>query len=195
MRHARRHLRWEQAAFRAVADRRSRQASSVNSASERMISAVVTYETIRQRGLDLLMEGEIRPSVKDVLAATSALQEIDDEDSAAISPALFYSQLDRIIQAIREEIPEERWEAVLARLDVDSADPPAQQEPDPVWRNSWLKRVNPCDQAHSSAHPRPGPVRWRVMNRRGLSAGGIPRRSRRGRSWSAEEEARHHPHH
>jgi hypothetical protein len=124
MRHARRHLRWEEAAFRAVADRRSRQAAKVHGASERMISAVVVYETIRQRGLDLLMQGEIKPSVRDMLAATSALQEIDDEDNAAISPALYYSQLDRVIQAIREEIPEERWDAVLARLDVDSADPP-----------------------------------------------------------------------
>jgi hypothetical protein len=134
MRHARRHLRWEQAAFRAVADRRSRHQAKMDGASERMINAVVVYETIRQRGLDLLMQGEIKPSVKDMLAATSALQAIEDEDNAAISPALFHSQLNRVIQVIREEIPEDRWASVVARLEGDDdAVPLPQSEPDPVW--------------------------------------------------------------
>lgn len=143
MRHARRHLRWEQSAFRAVADRRARQEAKAHGASERMIDAVVVYETIRQRGLDLLLQGEITPSVRDTLAATSALQEIEEEDSAGISPVVFYTQLDAIIQIFREEIPEERWDAVLARLDVDSSEPPAVRESDPVWEELMAEQGDP----------------------------------------------------
>jgi hypothetical protein len=109
-----------------------------------MINAVVVYETIRQRGLDLLMQGEINPSVRDMLAATSALQAIEDEDNAGISPVLFYSQLNRVIQVIRDEIPEDRWESVVARLEGDDdAVPLPQSEPDPVWEELMADVTEP----------------------------------------------------
>lgn len=143
MRHARRHLRWEQAAFRAVADRRARRGEKLNAATERMVNAVVVYETIRQRGLDLMMQGEIQPTVRDMLAATSALQEIEHEESAGVSPVEFYTQLDTVIRILREEVPEDRWEAVVARFDVEAAAPPVPPEPDPVWEELMAEAEEP----------------------------------------------------
>jgi hypothetical protein len=121
-RHAQRHLKWEEAAFRAIADRRADKIAQVAEASERMIDATIVLETVHQRGLDLLLQDEIRPNVKDLLAASSALQELEERAAGTVSPAVLLSQLDRVIQIIREEIPEDRWPDVVARLEGRDAD-------------------------------------------------------------------------
>lgn len=46
---------------------------------------------------------------------------------------MLLSELDNIIQAIREEVPEELWPRILARLDGESTPAPRVPEPDPVW--------------------------------------------------------------
>jgi hypothetical protein len=132
-RHAQRHLRWEETALRVVADRRASHSAQVGEVSQRMLDATVVLETIRQRGLDLLLQDQLRPSVKDLLAATAALQELEDEADAGLSPAVLLSQLDVVIQVIREEIPEDRWEHVVARLEGKTASPPLPPASDPVF--------------------------------------------------------------
>ncbi len=132
-RHAQRHLRWEEAALRAIADRRASHTAQVGAVAQRMLDATVVLETIRQRGLDLLLQGEIRPSVKDLLAATNALQELEDEADEGLTPAVLLSQLDRVIQIIREEIPEERWPHIVDRLEGGPTSAQRLPEPDPVF--------------------------------------------------------------
>ncbi len=51
-------------------------------------------EAIRER-LDLLLRDEIRPSAKDLVAATNALRWLKDEADAPFSPVYLLCQLDR----------------------------------------------------------------------------------------------------
>jgi hypothetical protein len=132
-RHAQRHLRWEEQALRAIADRRANHLAQVDAATERMLDATVVLEAIRQRGLDLLLQDEIRPSVKDLLAASAALEALEEEADGTFSPALLLAQLDTVIQVIREEIPEARWDQVLARIEGKSSSAPEAPASDPVF--------------------------------------------------------------
>ena len=116
-RHAQRHLKWEESALRQIADRRSEQVAEVGSASRRLLDATVVLETVRQRGLDLLLQGEIKPNVRDLLAATSTLQELETAADGELSPAYLLSQLNTVINIIREEVPEERWPHIVARFE------------------------------------------------------------------------------
>jgi hypothetical protein len=115
MRHARNHLEWEQTAFRTAADRRS---MDVNDAGERLAGASAVFAAIRQRGLDLILDDELRPSVRDTIEATRALQAIEDERTDEMSHEGMLVQLDRIIQAIREEVPQGLWPAIAARIEA-----------------------------------------------------------------------------
>lgn len=133
MRHSRNHLRWEQAAARQIAERNAQRAGKQDAASERMLTAQAVLEAIQQRGYEALVSGEVTPSVRDTLAASSALREIERETEGSYSVAEALAQLDVVIQIMREIVPTEYHEAILARLEVaggPSAPPPA---PDPGW--------------------------------------------------------------
>jgi hypothetical protein len=142
-RHATRHLRWEEASFRAIADRRASQVARVGEAAERMLDATVVLETIRQRGVDLLLQDEIRPNVRDLLAATSALQELEEQAEGGYSTVDLLAQLDVVIAVIREEVPQDLWPRILARLNHERDSLPRPPEPDPLFEE-LLKDQERC---------------------------------------------------
>jgi hypothetical protein len=80
MRHAQRHLAWEQTAIRQIAERRAEGSGRVQEASGRMLTAATVYEVVQQRGFDQVLSGEVNPTVKDMLLATAALAEIERRD-------------------------------------------------------------------------------------------------------------------
>jgi hypothetical protein len=117
MRHARRHLRFEQAAFRGMADHRRRDVERLGRGSQRMLDAGVLLAAVEQRGLDLLLQDEIRPTVRDAMAASTALRDLENEAQATISPEDVLVQVEAIVQAIRYEVPAEYHPAVIARIE------------------------------------------------------------------------------
>src|SRR3954454_5683147 len=131
MRHARNHLRWEQAAARRIAERNAERAGKVDDASERMLVSQAVLELIQQRGYEAIMSGEVTPSVRDTLTASSTLREIERETDGQRSIAEAFSQLDAVIQIIREEIPEDRWPHIVSRLEGRRSSPPPTT--DPAW--------------------------------------------------------------
>jgi hypothetical protein len=133
MRHAKNHLKWEEAAARKIAERRAQKAGKVDEASERMLVSEAVLETIQQRGYEALVSGEITPSVRDTLSASSALREIERESEGQYSIAEYFSQLDNVIQTIREVVPVEFHEAIAARLESKKRTSPQQPGSDPAW--------------------------------------------------------------
>jgi hypothetical protein len=133
MRHAKNHLRWEQAAARRIAERHAQRAGKRDEASERMLTTEVVLETVQQRGYEAVVSGEVTPSVRDTLAANAALREIEKETEGAYTTAELLSQLDKIIQIMREIVPPEYHPAIFARL--EAADRATRQLPgaDPAW--------------------------------------------------------------
>lgn len=134
MRHGQRHLAWEKAAVREVAERRAGPAGKLDDVAGRMLTAATVLEVIQQRGFDLVISGESSPSVKDTLQATAALRELEREAEGQFSAAELLSQMDRVIGVVREFIPEELWPQVCDRIDGGVAPPaPPPSSPDPVW--------------------------------------------------------------
>jgi hypothetical protein len=133
-RHARRHLRWEAAAFREVADRRAEESGLTRAASARMLTASTVFETVQQRGIELLLEDELRPTIKDVLTATTALRELEQEVKEGFSLADLHSQMDRIITIFREELPEGLRVRILARILEEEQKLSAPPARDPNWQ-------------------------------------------------------------
>src|SRR5206468_10227274 len=132
-RHSKNHLQWEQAAARQIAERHAQKAGKRDGASERMLVAQAVLEAVQQRGYEALVSGEVTPSARDTLSASSALREIEREAEGSYSVAEALSQLDTVIQIMREIVPTEYHEAILARLEAggrSSSLPPA---PDPAW--------------------------------------------------------------
>jgi hypothetical protein len=134
LRHIQRHLAWEQTAYRQIAERRAKDSGKVGEASGRMLTAATVYEVIQQRGFDQVLSGELNPTVKDMLNATAALREIEQATEGQFSTAYLLSQLNNVIQVIREFIPEDLWPEVLRRLEAEEARSPLPpDDPDPVW--------------------------------------------------------------
>jgi len=131
MRHARNHLRWEEAAARRIAERNAEKAGKVDDASDRMLVSQAVLELVQQRGYEAIISGEVTPSVRDTLTASSTLREIEKESEGRYSIAEAFSQLDAVIQIIREEIPEDRWPHIVSRLEGRRSSPPPTT--DPAW--------------------------------------------------------------
>ena len=100
-RHSRNHLAWEKAAARQIAERNAQKAGRRDEVSERMLVAQAVLEAVQQRGYEALVSGEVTPSVRDTLAASSALREIEREAEGSYSVAEALSQLDAVIQIMR----------------------------------------------------------------------------------------------
>ena len=133
LRHIQRHLAWEQTAYRQIAERRAKDSGKVGEASGRMLTAATVYEVVQQRGFDHVLSGELNPTVKDMLNATAALREIEQATEGQFSTAHLLSQLDHVIQVIREFIPEDLWPEVLSRLEPDDSRTALPPTSDPVW--------------------------------------------------------------
>jgi hypothetical protein len=131
-RHARNHLQWERASARRIAERNAERAGKVEEASERMLVTQAVLEAIQTRGFEAIISGEVTPSVRDTLSASRTLRQIELEAGGRHTAAEALAKLDRVIQVIREEVPEERWESILARLEGQRP-LPAQSAPDPAW--------------------------------------------------------------
>jgi hypothetical protein len=96
-----------------------------------MLSSEVVLETVQQRGYEAILAGEVTPSVRDTLAASATLREIERESSGGFSLADALYQLDKIIQVMREVVPPEYHDAIFKRLDNEPTSPPPSS--DPTW--------------------------------------------------------------
>jgi hypothetical protein len=98
-----------------------------------MLVSQAVLEAVQQRGYEALVSGEITPSVRDTLSASATLREIDREAEGQSSVAEAFSQLDNVIHTIREVVPTEYHEAIVARLEAGGRSSCAPSEPDPAW--------------------------------------------------------------
>ena len=133
LRHIQRHLNWEQTAIRQIAERRAKDSGRVQDATGRMLTAATVYEVVQQRGFDQVLSGELNPTVKDMLSATAFLREIEQESEGQFSTAELLSELNTVIQVIREFIPQDLWPQVVERLETEKSRSALPPGPDPIW--------------------------------------------------------------
>jgi hypothetical protein len=98
-----------------------------------MLTSEAVLETVQQRGYEAVVSGEVTPNVRDLLAASAAIREIEREAAGEFSTAELLCQLDTVIQIIREVVPPELHAVIAERIEAEQRRSLTPPTPDPTW--------------------------------------------------------------
>ena len=106
--HQRNHLPFEKKMVRDIVERRAREKNlSIIDAGERLLTAKAFYEIIVAKGFEDLASGYNRPTLTQTMQAMEILEKIDQENDSDYRPEELINQLDLILLAIREVLPDD----------------------------------------------------------------------------------------
>ena len=106
--HQKRHLPFEKLLVREVVERRAREKNrSILAAGERLLTAEAFYEVIVNKGFEELVKGYATPNLNQTMHAMDMLHKLELEGKEDYKPEDLINQLDMILRAIHETIPEE----------------------------------------------------------------------------------------
>lgn len=126
--HQNRHLAWDSLAMRMMVERWAQEKGvSVLDAAGRMILTEEAWlEATAHFGWQRLLSGQLEPTWAETQKSFERMAEVRKMAEGEFSTAMLLAQLNNVIQIIREELPPERWPAVLAKLeDREPAELPA----------------------------------------------------------------------
>ena len=132
--HQRNHLPMEKQAVREIVERRAREKNkSVLESDERILTAEAIYELVAQKGWEDIVAGRLRPTLNQTMFAVGKLQELDDKSSETYKPEALLGQLNAIVTAMKEVLPQEWLDKVLAKInqieqEYVQEEPPALEE-------------------------------------------------------------------
>lgn len=102
---------------RALIERRAEQlGKSIEEGQESLIDYVGVNETIIERGFERLVKGEINPSTGELLNALKLQHSIDAQKDGSISDEMWMEAMMVYMEAAREVMPPEMWDAFGAKL-------------------------------------------------------------------------------
>lgn len=116
--HQKKHLPMEKALVREVIERRAKEKNiSILDAGERMLTAEAFYEIILAKGFEEIAMGYSKPTLTQTMHAMEMLRTIEKEDSSDYRPEELINQLDMILLAIREVLPDSMKEALFRKIE------------------------------------------------------------------------------
>lgn len=116
--HQKNHLPFEKRMVREVVERRAREKNrSILDAGDRLLTAEAFYEVIVAKGWEDLANGYNRPTLTQTMAAMEMLQKLEQEDQNDYRPEELINQLDLILTAIREVLPNDMKEKLFRRIE------------------------------------------------------------------------------
>ena len=117
--HQDRHLAWDRRAMRVMVEHWAQEKGlSIMDASGRMILTEEAWlEATAHFGWRRLLNGQLEPSWAETQKAFERIGEIKKMGEGEFSTATLLAQLNTVIQIIREEVPPERWEYIVAKLE------------------------------------------------------------------------------
>jgi hypothetical protein len=81
------------------------------------ITPMAFYETVMVKGYATLVDPDTHVDVNTGMIAAGRLQALIESRASGTSVAQLIAQLDRIIRAIHDSVPEELWEGILHKID------------------------------------------------------------------------------
>jgi hypothetical protein len=81
------------------------------------ITPMAFYETVMARGYATLVDPDTQVDVSTAMIAAGRLQALIESRARGTSVVELIAQLDRIIRAIHDSVPEELWEEILRKID------------------------------------------------------------------------------
>jgi len=112
--HQRNHLPTDKAAIREIVEKRS--SVSVLEGDNTLLTPAAIYETIAQKGWEDIVAGRVRPNLNQTMAAVEKLKEMDEKANAQFKPESLINQLNAIISAMKEVLPDEWLQKVLDKI-------------------------------------------------------------------------------
>ena len=107
-----------QATYRRILERRAQEngVDFVNAVAT-AITPMAFYETVVVKGYATLVDPDTQVDVSTGMIAAGRLQALIESRASGTNVAQLIAQLDRIIRAIHDSVPEELWEGILHKID------------------------------------------------------------------------------
>jgi hypothetical protein len=107
-----------QATYRRILERRAQEngVDFVNAVAT-AITPMAFYETVMAKGYATLVDPDTQVGVGTGMIAAGRLQALIESRANGTNVAQLIAQLDRIIRAIHDSVPEELWEEILDKID------------------------------------------------------------------------------
>jgi hypothetical protein len=107
-----------QATYRRILERRAQEngVDFVNAVAT-AITPTAFYETVMAKGYATLVDPDTQVDVNTGMIAAGRLQALIESRASGTSVPQLIAQLDRIIRAIHDSVPEELWPEILRKID------------------------------------------------------------------------------
>ena len=107
-----------QATYRRILERRAQDngVDFVNAVAT-AITPMAFYETVMLKGYETLVDSDTQVDVNTGMVAAGRLQALIESRANGTNVAQLIAQLDRIIRAIHDSVPEELWDEILHKID------------------------------------------------------------------------------
>jgi hypothetical protein len=107
-----------QATYRRILERRAQEngVDFVNAVAT-AITPMAFYETVMAKGYATLVDPDTQVDVSTGMIAAGRLQALIESRASGTSVPRLIAQLDRIIRAIHDSVPEELWDEILDKID------------------------------------------------------------------------------
>jgi hypothetical protein len=116
--HQKNHLPFEKRLVREVVERRAREKNrSILEAGDRLLTAEAFYEVIVAKGWEDIANGYARPTLTQTMNAMEMLQKLETQNNDAYRPEELLNQLDMILMAIREVVPNDIQDALFRKIE------------------------------------------------------------------------------
>ena len=99
------------------------------------------YETVMVKGYETLVDPDTQVDLSTGMIAADRLQALIESRASGTSVVQLIAQLDRIIRAIHDSVPEELWDEILHKIDG------------PVPADIATEDIEGCDDAEGEYGP------------------------------------------
>lgn len=117
------HLPADKKAVREIIERRATiKGKKVIDAGGTLLTPEAFYEVVIARGFDNIVNGLEAPTISQTMQAVNMLKRLEEQTTRDYKPEHLLNQLNVIVMAIREVLPEDMREAVFKKIDEYSQD-------------------------------------------------------------------------
>jgi hypothetical protein len=105
--HAKNHLPQNKNRVREIIEQKAIKKGKSVLKGDDLMTAEAFFQVIRDKGFDALVEGDIAPNMAQIIYAQEMLSKLEEQEKKDVSQDSVFHELNLIIQAIREIIPQE----------------------------------------------------------------------------------------
>lgn len=105
--HAKNHLPQNKNRVREIIEQKAIKKGKSLLKGEDLLTAEAFFQVVRDKGFDAIVEGDIAPNMAQIIYAQEMLLKLEEQEKKDVSQESIFHELNLIIQAIREVIPQD----------------------------------------------------------------------------------------